>query len=196
MWFRGSGWRGGSVGCVMVRSLPYGRFGGKRRNAAQPEGRPVDITTESTESRFCGLRHAKRKEAVSVESVGRRVCRKAVGGGGFPRMAAGSTTSTMPTTSTTRARKTEGARCGRVRNARRRTEGRRRRVRLAAEGRRRRRCRRIVERRTVERPGRRRGMMLQTGSGIRESLQCFLTFAGRFAMITANNTTNKEKFAV
>ena len=39
-------------------------------------------------------------------------------------------------------------------------------------------------------------MMLQTGSGIRESLQYFLTFAGQFAMITANNTTNKEKFAV
>ena len=54
-----------------------------------PEGRPVDITTESTEStesRFCGLRRAKRKEAVSVESVGRRVCRKAVGGGGFPEV--------------------------------------------------------------------------------------------------------------
>ena len=71
----------------MVRSLPYGRFGGKRRKAARPEGRPVDITTESTESRFCGLRRAKRKEAVSVESVGRRVCRKAVHGGGFPRKA-------------------------------------------------------------------------------------------------------------
>ena len=30
------------MGCVVVRSLPYGRFAGKRRNAAQPEGRPVD----------------------------------------------------------------------------------------------------------------------------------------------------------
>ena len=47
-------------------------------------GRPVDITTESTESRFGGLGRAKRKEAVSVESVGRRFCRKAGKGGGFP----------------------------------------------------------------------------------------------------------------
>ena len=31
-----------SVGCVMAGSLPHGRFGGKRRNAAQPEGRPID----------------------------------------------------------------------------------------------------------------------------------------------------------
>ena len=46
LWFRGSGWRGGSVGCVMARSLPYGRFGGKRRKAAQPEGWPVDDRTK------------------------------------------------------------------------------------------------------------------------------------------------------
>ena len=39
--------------------------------AASPEGRPIDITTESTESRFGGLWRAKRKEAVSVESVER-----------------------------------------------------------------------------------------------------------------------------
>lgn len=52
-----------------------------------PAGRPVDITTESTEStesRFGGLSCAKRKEAVSVESVGGRFCRKAGEGGGFP----------------------------------------------------------------------------------------------------------------
>ena len=52
-----------------------------------PEGRPVDITTEpteSTESRFGGLQCAKRKEAVSVESVGRRVGRKAGEGDNFP----------------------------------------------------------------------------------------------------------------
>ena len=38
--------------------------------------------------------------------------------------------------------------------------------------------------------------ILQTESKIPNSLQYFLTFMGRFAMIAANNTTNKEKFAV
>ncbi len=38
--------------------------------------------------------------------------------------------------------------------------------------------------------------ILQTESKVPNSLQYFLTFMGRFAMITANNTTNKEKFAV
>ena len=38
--------------------------------------------------------------------------------------------------------------------------------------------------------------ILQTESRVPNSLQYFLTFVGRFAMITANNTTNKEKFAV
>jgi len=37
---------------------------------------------------------------------------------------------------------------------------------------------------------------LQTESKVPNSLQYFLTFVGRFAMIAANNTTNKEKFAV
>jgi len=49
------------------------RFGARREGAARQPGvgRPVDITTESTESRFGGLRRAKRKEAVSVESAER-----------------------------------------------------------------------------------------------------------------------------
>ena len=38
--------------------------------------------------------------------------------------------------------------------------------------------------------------ILQTESKVPNSLQYFLTFVGRFAMIAANNTTNKEKFAV
>ena len=38
--------------------------------------------------------------------------------------------------------------------------------------------------------------ILQTESRFPNSLQYFLTFVGRFAMIAANNTTNKEKFAV
>ena len=38
--------------------------------------------------------------------------------------------------------------------------------------------------------------ILQTESKVPNSLQYFLTFMGRFAMIAANNTTNKEKFAV
>ena len=38
--------------------------------------------------------------------------------------------------------------------------------------------------------------ILQTESRFPNSLQYFLTFTGRFAMIAANNTTNKEKFAV
>ena len=38
--------------------------------------------------------------------------------------------------------------------------------------------------------------ILQTESKVPNSLQYFLTFVGRFAMITANNATNKEKFAV
>ena len=49
------------------------------KGAVSPAGRPVDITTESTEStelRFGGLKRAKRKEVVSVESVGRRFCRR------------------------------------------------------------------------------------------------------------------------
>ena len=64
------------------------RLGARREGAARQPGvgRPVDITTESTEStesRFGGLRRAKRKEAVSVEwSKGR-------GRGRLPRRAAG-----------------------------------------------------------------------------------------------------------
>ena len=49
--------------------------------------RPIDITTESTEStesRFGGLRRAKRKEAVSVVSV-----EGPKKGGGFPRVLRG-----------------------------------------------------------------------------------------------------------
>lgn len=38
--------------------------------------------------------------------------------------------------------------------------------------------------------------ILQTESKVPNSLQYFLTFVGRFAMIATNNTTNKEKFAV
>ncbi|MBQ3807672.1 MAG: hypothetical protein II840_06930 [Kiritimatiellae bacterium] len=38
--------------------------------------------------------------------------------------------------------------------------------------------------------------ILQTESKVPNSLQYFLTFVGRFAMITAKNTMNKEKFAV
>ena len=38
--------------------------------------------------------------------------------------------------------------------------------------------------------------ILQTESKVPNSLQYFLTFVGRFAMIAANNTMNKEKFAV
>ena len=34
--------RGGSVGCVMARSLPYGRVGGKRRKQRSPKGGRFD----------------------------------------------------------------------------------------------------------------------------------------------------------
>ena len=79
--FRVAGWLRGLRDGAKSTTRPRR---GQAPQAAQPEGRPVDITTESTESRFCGLRHAKRKEAVSVESVGRRFCRKAGKGGASP----------------------------------------------------------------------------------------------------------------
>ena len=59
-----------------------------------------------------------------------------------------------------------------------------------------------TEKAVAERAGREGGecllvkAILQTESRFPNSLQYFLTFVGRFAMITANNTTNKEKFAV
>ena len=66
----------------MARILPQFATSGKGGCAwrgAHPATAPCDDTTdttESTESRFGRLRDAKRMEAVSVESAGRRFGRK------------------------------------------------------------------------------------------------------------------------
>ena len=77
-----------STEAVSVESVVRSsRSKGRGRGAASPGGRRVDITTESTEStesRFGGLGRAKRKEAISVESVARSSRSKAGKGGGFP----------------------------------------------------------------------------------------------------------------
>ena len=67
----------------MARSLPYGRVGGKRRNAAQPEGRPVDDIDDADD--IDDPRTEGRRRKVRAGSGTPEGARKAEGEGGALR---------------------------------------------------------------------------------------------------------------